>query len=99
MPPSDIPDQAPNRWVVCAANRHRQTGRIVCGARHFDSIMRSQMMESGGFPFWRDCDQGFIDQKGAFMTREQAYDIAKANGQIRWRCGGDNGILYSENLY
>jgi len=86
-------------WIVCAANRHRETGRIVCGARHYDPIMRAQMMASEGFPHWRNCDQGFIDQRGAFLTREEAHAIAALNGQIRHRCGGDEGTLFSENLW
>lgn len=87
------------RHIVCAANRHLKTGRIVCGARHFDPIMRAQMFASEGFPHWRNCEQGFIDQFGVFLTREEAYIIAKANGQITHRCGGDETTLFSENLY
>jgi hypothetical protein len=44
-------------------------------------------------------EQGFIDQFGVFMTREEAYVVAKAAGQIKYRCGGDDGVLFSENLY
>tara|TARA_R110000765_G_scaffold67960_1_gene131423 strand:+ start:384 stop:605 length:222 start_codon:yes stop_codon:yes gene_type:complete len=43
--------------------------------------------------------QGFIDQFGQFLTREEAHVIAKKNGQIVKRCGGDEKTLYSENLY
>lgn len=86
-------------WIVCAANRHCETGLIVCGARHFDSLMRAVMNATGGFPHWNNCDQGFIDQRGVFYTREEALVIALANGQRRFRCGGDETRLYSENLY
>jgi hypothetical protein len=106
--------------VVCAANRHKETGRIILGARHWDDQMRSQVLPNykeiitgieGGdltvlklfkstyqslFIAW---DQGFIDQRLNFLTREEAYVIAKENNQIRFRCGGDEGVLYSENLY
>ena len=27
-------------YVVCAANRHKPSGLVVCGHRHFDKIMR-----------------------------------------------------------
>lgn len=101
------------QFVVCACNRHRETGRKVCGARHFDSIMREQMHDTGGFPYWNSCEQGFIDQFGQFLTREQAWKIADAAGQIRRPTGwekddeikarpaniGDEGKLFSENLY
>lgn len=86
-------------WIVCAANRLRESGRIVCGARHFDAVMRAQMVASEGIDVWKRSEQGFIDQRGTFRTRAEAHAIANKNGQIRRRCGGDDGHLYSENLY
>lgn len=91
---------APQR-VVCAANRNRVTGLIICGARHFDSIMHAQMLERPELERddWRKSEQGFIDQFGNFLTREEAYKIAVLNNQRIRRFGGDEGVLYSENLY
>lgn len=46
--------------------------------------------------------QGFVDQRGVFLTRTEAWSIALAAGQIIRRVGGndtDGGTLYSENLY
>jgi hypothetical protein len=43
--------------------------------------------------------QGFLDNKGIFLTREEAHTVAKAAGQIVRRVGGDANRLYSENLY
>ena len=43
--------------------------------------------------------QGFIDQRGNFLTREEAWIVAEASGQIIRRVGGDGKKLYSENLY
>jgi hypothetical protein len=86
-------------WIVCAANRHKETKLIVCGARHYDPIMRAQMNAMEGFPHWLRCEQGFIDQYGTFLTREEAWQVAKDNDQIRSRCPGDEGKLFSENLY
>lgn len=85
------------RRVVCAANRHAD-GTIVCGARHFDNVMRAQM----GTADWIGSAQGFIDQRGVWMNRREAWKVAEAAGQILRRCGGDTangGTLYSENLY
>lgn len=84
------------RRVVCAAIRDH-TGRIVCGARHFDAVMSRAIGEMMSFVIpW---EQGFIDQRGEFMTREEAHKVATEAGQILRRCGGDEGRLFSENLY
>jgi len=85
----------PQRYVVCAANRKADV--IICGARHFDTVMRSNIKLLGlQFTAW---EQGFIDQFGVFMTREEAFIVATDANQIRRRCGGDDGRLFSENLY
>lgn len=91
-------EKSPQR-IVCAANRHKESGRIITGARHFDKIMRAQIDASEGSQFWKGSEQGFINQFGEFLTREEAHAIAKENGQIIRRCGGDEKTLYSENLY
>jgi hypothetical protein len=86
---------APQR-VVCAAMF--KEGRIITGARHFDKVMVAQMKASEGLAWWRSCQQGFIDQFGDFMTREEAWVVAETNGQI-FRDVSTAGCLYSENLY
>ena len=86
-------------WIVCAANKHPESGRIICGARHYDPIMRAQINASEGSESWKGCEQGFIDQFGKFYSREEALDIARRNRQIIRRCGGDERQLFSENLY
>lgn len=89
------------RLVVCAANRNRTTGLIICGARHFDEIMHKQMeaRPAEERDDWRESEEGFIDQSGNFLTREEAHKVATASGQIRRRVGCDERALYSENLY
>lgn len=82
--------------IVCAANRKRFTGEIVLGIRHWDAFMHR--LDTEGDPV----DQGFIDNKGVFLSRTEAWKVAKAASQIIRRCGGDEtdgGTLYSENLY
>ena len=45
-------------------------------------------------------EQGFVTSKGRFVTREEAWKIADAAGQILYRSAGyDNGVLFSENLW
>lgn len=95
----DLKDPVPVRRVVCAAIR-REDGAMLCSARHFDHSMRLQIDTSVYLrEQWHDADQGFIDQFGKFMSREEAWQVANAAGQIIRRVGGDDGCLYSENLY
>lgn len=54
------------------------------------------------FVDWQAAEEGFIDQHGVFLTREEAWTIALRNGQIlnyeldaKWA----TGRLYSEHLY
>jgi len=87
------------RRVVCAANKYGDL--MVLGARHFDMTMHNQIKVS---PFMMavppaSWEQGFIDQRGVFMTREEAWEVAHDAGQIIRRVGGDGERLYSENLY
>lgn len=84
--------------VVCAALKD-ESGRIVTGARHFDAVMMEQIRRGPNPDAWRAADQGFIDQRGAFLTREEARKIAEQQGQILEECGGNGIDLYSENLY
>lgn len=83
--------------IVCAANRKRFTGEVVLGIRHWDAWM-ANALDTEGDPV----DQGFIDNRGNFLSRTEAWKIAEAAGQIIRRVGGDTtngGTLYSENLY
>jgi len=86
----------PQQIIVCAACKKDDT--IIAGARHFDKVMRSQMKQMD--IKWTTAEQGFIDQFGEFLTREEAMKVVKENGQpfdIE-RNGGDD-VLFSEGLY
>lgn len=88
-------------FIVCAAARHRDTGHILCGPRHHH-VINSTAMLLGRNEWWANwrgqIDQGFVDQRMNFYTREEAWKIAEANGQIK-RVTGTPGTLYSEDLY
>ena len=85
------------RRVVCAAIR--KEGRILAGARHFDKVMRAQIEASEGMGWWKlGAEQGFIDQFGDFLTREEAWSVARIENQIIKEVSSP-GTLYSENLY
>lgn len=75
---------------------------MLVGPRHFDKVMHDQysrFFTRGTALGEEESVQGFLDQHGKFLTREEAYEVAKAAGQIIRRCGGDDGKLFSENLY
>ena len=95
-------EAAVQRRVVCAALRDN-LGRIVTSPRHFDAIMVEQIQRVGrDQDAFRTAKQGFVDQRGEFLTRTEAWVVAQAAGQIIRRVGGDTlngGNLFSENLY
>jgi hypothetical protein len=87
----------PQQYIVCAACRLDNI--IIAGARHFDKVMRSQMAAMPKMS-WAQADQGFIDQFGDFLTREEAMKIAQDNKQrIDLERNGGDIVLFSEGLY
>ena len=86
------------RMIVCAAIRNSE-GLIICGARHYDSIMHSQINHSKLDWEYTRIEQGFIDQKGVFLNRKEAWVVAEESGQIIMDIIGCRGKLFSENLY
>lgn len=58
--------------------------------------MREQLHPADKPMTW---DQGFIDQWGLFLTREEAWTVAVEKGQIRRQVNTPEGTLYSEHLY
>ncbi|AIX13018.1 hypothetical protein NW77_010 [Erwinia phage phiEa2809] len=108
-------DPAPLQ-IVAAANKYvyhrtREGGMelypcevIICGHRHYDMVMRSQLdiIKRAGFDLARtDHVQGFIDNRGNFHDRKAALVIATAAGQInRVRAKTPpEDQLFSEDLY
>lgn len=96
---TDLREKVVVRRVVCAAllvNNH-----LVCGPRHYDSVMRGHL-ELINEPYSSaNVVQGFIDQFGVFMDRYEAMRVAKDAWQhIDFaRNGSDHTALYSEGLY
>lgn len=89
------------RRVICAAIRAEQGGLII-GIRHYDAKMADQIfyrIDGHEFQHRNDEDQGFIDQFGIYMTRQEAWEVAEKAGQILYLLDGQEGTLYSENLY
>jgi len=93
------------RRVVCAALQ-ADDGTILVGVRHYSRDMYQQIearLDGRKFHHRGDDDQGFVDQHGVYMTREEAYQVAKKAGQIihpdRCGMGLEGPKLYSEGLY
>ena len=91
------------RRVVCAAIRDKKTGAIILGVRHFDRLMHKAIDAQGGD--WKGAEQGFVDNQGEFISREEAWQLAAIRGQVLRLVGNQKSItedghdLYSENLY
>ena len=90
--------EKPQSVVVCAANRYGEL--IIPSARHHDKVMNKIILAIGSLNK-HDNEQGFINQFGEFLTREEAMIIARAAGQqiSKRGCGGSDTILFSEGLY
>lgn len=101
------------RLVVCAAIRNRETEIVICGARHGNCKNAAIRYKLDSIPMDSNAwECGFVDQNNKFMTRAEAWKVADAAGQIRRPRGfernynsqrepniGDEGLLFSENLY
>lgn len=87
--------------VVCAAIRAAD-GDVLIGLRHYSADMHEQIrqrLDGGKFAHRHGDDQGFVDQFGNYMTREQAYRLALQNGQILRPEACRRDELFSEGLY
>jgi len=96
--------EKPTEIIVCAANKYGDL--ILCGARHWDKLMHSQVDNIGMVKFHKIREankevQGFINQFGEFRTREEAMEVVLANCQPidLIRNGGNGKKLFSEGLY
>jgi hypothetical protein len=85
--------------LIVAAAMLMDDGDVVVGIRHFSPEMRKIMFKAYGEKYHLKVkEQGFVDQMGVFLSREDAWKIAEKEGQIRRKVSSD-GTLYSENLY
>lgn len=98
-------EQSVQRRIVCAAIRAAD-GSLLLGIRHYSRDMHEQIAQRGNGAMFKnrhDEDQGFVDQFGVFMSREEAYQVALAAGQVLYPKACGKGLhgpkLYSEGLY
>lgn len=85
------------RFVVCAANRYPD-GLILTGIRHGCPIMNAQLRRMNPKPEGRP-EQGFVDQWGNWMARDEALNVVKMTEQPLRYPIDKYDTLYSENLY
>lgn len=96
------------RRIICAACCHKDhTEVIILGVRHWDRLMQTMFKHVVNSPFspilalqGKDFIQGFIDDKGKFLDRKEAFKVATAAWQILKKPGPEGSDkLYSEDLY
>ena len=88
------------RRIVCAANK-APDGKLIIGIRHCDALMVAALWHTS-FINWEGFTQGFVDNKGEFLTREEAWEVAVAANQLIPLSENPSrveGTLYSEDLY
>ncbi len=97
VPAEAEPERAGDRELIACAALRFPDGTILAAPRHggaMNGALKSRLGLQG------DPEQGFLTNRfDRFVTRKEAHAIAQAAGQIRYRCGGDDGRLFSENLY
>lgn len=78
-------------------------GFVICGWRHpnagYSYLGAANMRVPYVFPIerWDDCIQGFLTSKNRFLTRAEALELVKSNGQLTKPLLG--GELSSEDLW
>lgn len=90
------------RRVVAAANRYGDV--VVVADRHHSAFMNRQLKmlkEAGVITTVHTREQGFIDNQGEFLTREEACVVAREAGQINQVRLKTTPFreLFSEDLY
>lgn len=92
-----------DEFIICAAIKHEDSGKIFYGHRHSHCLDASNgelswtLNRQEIYKIKRT--QGFITNKNRFVDRHEALIIALANNQVidDKQIHGDE--LYSENLY
>lgn len=73
-------------------------GIVLCGWRH--ACIIAQMNALTGLKQYQTTEvQGFLTNKNKFVNRREAYNIAKAAGQLKEWTYSPSGQLFSEDLY
>lgn len=85
--------------MVCAAIL-MDDGGVIPGVRHYSPDMRALMRRLYGDGYWsHEKEQGFIDTRGQFLDRTDAFILAQTNGQCPHLPKNGTACLFSEDLY
>lgn len=103
QPLPKLPKKVPE-VIVCAAVKifnitDPSIECVIPGVRHYDSFYHEILSNFLYENEWGELEQGFITNKGRFVSRKEALEIAKANNQIKHDIGYEPDELYSEMLY
>lgn len=91
--------RSPLQEVIFLVAQRHPSGRIYAAeqpGRHHHVI--SLAYEYGDGERTGPDDQGFVTSFGRYVNRQQAWEVAKAAGQIK-RTSGADGDLYSEDVW
>ena len=104
-------------YILCAALHYKDnkeyvhqpknivTGIVVCGRRHHNCITTLALLLGDRYDIslMRGKCQGFLTNTDRWVTRQEAFKIAKAAGQLSWdapdKHGDKENVLFSEDLY
>lgn len=87
---------------MCSAMREYSSGKIIASPRHWDNVARQAVSEFKNPELWTSgqCEQGFLNARGEFLDRKEAFIVALVHGQIiRETPFTLRGKLDSEALY
>ena len=95
--------------IICAAIRFtvkldedNTESIVVAGPRHYDTVMH-RVIDAIDDAIWKKvvlAYQGFLDNRGTFLTRHEAFKVATKAKQIIKKSGNpDSKLLFSEDLY
>lgn len=87
-------------WVddrVSHPYQPKATGVVLSGHRHHQVLIHASLLR--GVDRYTEKVQGFLTDRGRFVDRAEAFELALAAGQLEGRKIHRPGELYSEDLY
>jgi hypothetical protein len=98
----NFPQDRYSKTLYISLPKNISSGLVIQGRRHSDCLaMYINFCSAHADPIdaMNNVD-GFITSSNKFLTREQAWVVAKEAGQLfDWALGLDEGSLISEHLY